>query len=649
MAARENKILNTVEFPRDIKNFSMPQLIQLSGELRDEMISIISQTGGHLGAGLGVVELTVALHYVFNTPFDKLIWDVGHQCYPHKILTGRRLQMHTLRQGGGISGFPKRSESKYDAFGVGHSSTSISAGFGMAVGRDLLQQDAFHHVISVIGDGALSAGLAYEAMNNAGFLKNRMVVILNDNKMSIAPAVGAMTNYLNKLMSSRPFLKLRSIAKSAVEHLPKGLESLVKKTKRYAKDLTTGGNFFEEIGFHYIGPVDGHNIGQLVPILENIRDADGINSPILLHVKTVKGKGFDSPEECGENFHAVKKFDLESKVQKKSSGGNPSYTSIFADTLCKIAKDDEKIVSITAAMPSGTGMNKFGKEFPNRMFDVGIAEQHAVTFAAGLAASGLKPFACIYSTFLQRGYDQFVHDVAIQKLPVRFIIDRAGLVGADGPTHAGSFDIAYLSNVPNLIFMAPSCDLELARAIVTANTIDDMPSAIRFPRGEGLGVEIPEALDAFDIGKGKMVHEGSEIAVLSLGTRLKEVKEAHEMLKSKIDFTIADARFVKPLDEVLVESLAKNHKIIITIEEGSSGGFASHVNNFLNNSGLREESGVVVHNMFLPDYFIDQNSPHKMCEEAGLNANSIKEIVMHYHKKHHSSDISDRIDGKMVA
>lgn len=631
MSMVEGKILDCIEFPSEIRNLSITELQQLSEELREELISVVSKTGGHLGAGLGVVELTIALHHVFNTPKDKLIWDVGHQCYPHKILTGRRNRMHTLRQSGGISGFPKRAESIYDTFGVGHSSTSISAGLGFAVGRDLLSKD-FHHVISVIGDGALSAGLAYEAMNNAGFLGKRLVVILNDNKMSIAPAVGAMTNYLNKLMSSGAFLKIRNAAKSVVDRLPKKLEKLIKKTKRYAKDLATGGNFFEEIGFHYIGPIDGHDVAQLVSILKNVRDADSISSPILVHVKTLKGNGFNSPEECGECFHAVKKFDISSRVQNKPPPANASYTSVFANALIELAKVDERIVGITAAMPSGTGMNKFANEFPNRMFDVGIAEQHSVTFAAGLAVTGLKPFVCVYSTFLQRAYDQFLHDVAIQKLPVRFIVDRAGLVGADGPTHAGSFDIMYLSNVPNITFIAPSDEVELARAIVTVNEINDGPSAVRFPRGSGLGLQVPTNLEPFSIGKGRIVHSGYDIAVLSLGTRLQEVKLAHEQLKGKIDFTIADARFIKPLDKALIQELAENHKVIITIEEGSSGGFASHVNNFLNNSGILQQYNVIVRNMFLPDKFIEQGIPYDMYGEAKLNANNIVDLILEVNK-----------------
>lgn len=629
MAHIKSSTIDCIDTPYDLRQLRPSALPSVAEELRQEVISIVSKTGGHLGASLGVIELTVALHYVFNTPTDKLIWDVGHQCYAHKILTARRHKMHTLRQGGGIAGFPKIAESEYDAFGVGHSSTSISAGLGYAIGRDL-QNLPFHHVITVIGDGAMSAGLAYEGMNNAGVSKSRMIVILNDNEMSIAPAVGAMNRYLNRLMASRPMLKLRGLAKELLHFMPESIEQLAKRAEKAARDLTTGGNFFEEMGFHYIGPADGHDITELVNILENIRDNEAFSCPILLHIKTQKGKGFTSDKQCAEKYHAVSKFDKNAKEPAKNRPATKSFTQIFASTLTKIAHQDEKIVAITAAMPSGTGLNIFADSHPTRIFDVGIAEQHAVTFAAGLSLQGLKPYVAIYSTFLQRAYDQVIHDVAIQNLPVRFIIDRAGLVGQDGPTHAGSFDIAYLSNVPNIVFLAPSTATELVQALVTINSIDDAPSAIRFARGGEFMWDIEEiaSLKPFALGTSRLVHKGKDgIAVISVGPRLSEVEKAHNALHGEVDFTIIDARFIKPLDCKMLEKLAKTHRAIITIEEGSSGGYGAHVNNFLNNSGLRDNNGLVVRNMYLPDTFIDHDSPDKMYEEAGLNASALVKLI----------------------
>jgi 1-deoxy-D-xylulose-5-phosphate synthase len=620
------RILDNVNYPSDIKDLDIEQLKQLAEEVRDETINVVSQTGGHLGAGLGVVELTVALHHVFDTPKDQLIWDVSHQVYPHKILTGRKDRMHTLRQGGGLSGFAKRSESEYDTFGAGHGGTSISAALGMAVARDFNKDN--NHVIAIIGDGSLTAGMAYEAMNNAGYLKSKMIVILNDNEMAIAPNLGAMHKYLCRLVSSKPYLTMRHLAKDVLTHMPKKVESITKKAKQYTKDFFMGGNFFEEMGFNYVGPVDGHDLDQLIPILQSIRDDEHIESPILLHIKTVKGKGFHSPVSCAENYHAVTKFDLDTKVQQKSKSAIPSYTKVFADTLTKIAKQDERIVAITAAMPSGTGLDKFAKEIPERMYDVGMAEQHAVTFAAGLACHGMRPFCTLYSTFLQRGYDQVVHDVALQNLPVRFAMDRAGLVGADGATHAGSFDIAYLINLPNMVVMAASDEAELARMIVTAQHIDNRPSAFRYPRGEGVGIEIPENPEPLEIGKGRMIQQGSKIAILSLGTRLDEVKKAAEIMRVKgFEITIADARFAKPIDTQMIEDLAKNHEILITIEEGAIGGFGSHVAQHLADNGFFDK-GLKFRSMFLPDKFIDQDTQAAMYEEAGLNAGAIVNLIM---------------------
>ncbi len=625
---QQHKILDKINYPSDLKDLSIEELKQVSNELREEVISTISKTGGHLGAGLGVVELSVALHHVFDTPNDLLVWDIGHQAYPHKFLTGRKDKMHTIRQPGGISGFLKRSESEYDVFGAGHSSTSISAALGLAVARDMNSKK--HDIIAVIGDGSISAGMAYEAMNNAGHSKNRLIVILNDNNMSIAPAVGAMSQYLSRLMSSKPYLSARSLAKNILHYMPAPIENFAKKAKKYAKDFTTGGNFFEEMGFHYIGPIDGHDLEQLVPMLLNVKDAREISSPILLHVITEKGKGFDSPEECLEGFHAVTKFDLNTKIQIKPKTTKPTYTKVFANTLINIAVKDDGVVGITAAMPSGTGLNLFADHFPDRMFDVGIAEQHAVTFAAGLALDNIKPFVAIYSTFLQRAYDQVVHDVAIQSIPVRFAIDRAGLVGADGATHAGSFDITYLATLPNFVIMAPSDELELIRAVHTSYHIQDRPSAFRFPRGEVRSAEIPDSIIPFEIGKGRIIKEGKRVAVLSLGTRLEEVLKAYDEILQKFNLkiTVADARFVKPMDQDLIISLAKNHEVLITIEEGSIGGFGSHVMQLLSQMGLLDKGALKFRAMFLPDCFIEHNNIDAMYEEAGLNASQIiKEIV----------------------
>ena len=572
-------LLDKVKLPEDLRKLEPTKLVQLAEELRQETISAAAETGGHFGAGLGVVELTVALHYVFNTPRDRLIWDVSHQAYPHKILTGRRDKIRSIRQKDGLYGFTKRTESEYDPFGAAHSSTSISAGLGMALARDLDGGD--NNVICVMGDGAMSAGMAYEAMNNAGALNSRLVVILNDNQMSIAPAVGALSNYLSWLTSSRPFLSLRDIGKHLAERFPKYLQETAERADEFARTMLFGGTLFEELGFYYVGPVDGHNIDSMVPILENVRDADSLG-PILVHVVTEKGKGHPFENPHNEKYHAVAKFNPETYEFKKATANAPSYTSIFARALIKAAEKDEKIVAITAAMPSGTGVDKFGDEFPDRTFDVGIAEQHAVTFAAGLATEGYKPFAAIYSTFLQRAYDQVVHDVALQSLPVRFAIDRAGLVGSDGATHAGSFDLTYLCCLPNMIVMAAADEAELMHMIATCVAIDDKPSAVRFPRGEGTGAELPDEGVPLEIGKGRIVREGSKVAILSLGARLQEcLKAADELQASGLSTTVADARFAKPLDEDLITQLSRNHDVLITIEEGAIGGFGSHVLNFL--------------------------------------------------------------------
>ena len=616
----ETPLLDTVDYPEDTRDFTVEQLIQLADELRAETIRAVSITGGHLGASLGVVELTVALHHVFKTPDDRLIWDVGHQAYPHKILTGRRDRIHTLRQGGGLYGFTKRSESVYDPFGAAHSSTSISAALGMAVARDL--KGGKNHVIAVIGDGAMSAGMAYEAMNNAGSMDARLIIILNDNDMSIAPPVGAMSAYLSRLISSKSFRSLRHFAKEMSKKFPRRLEEAARRAEEYARGMVTGGTLFEELGIYYVGPIDGHNLEHLLPVLKNLRD-DTEAGPMLLHVVTQKGHGYPPAEESADKYHGVGKFDVVTGKLHKSAPKAPSYTSVFANALIKEAEEDESIVAITGAMPSGTGLNKFAERFPERCFDVGIAEQHAVTFAAGLATEGLKPFAVIYSTFLQRAYDQVVHDVAIQGLPVRFAIDRAGLVGADGQTHAGSYDVAYLGCLPGFVVMAAADEAELVHMVATAVTIGDRPSAFRYPRGEGTGVELPEKGTPLEIGKGRVLREGSTVAVLSFGTRLPEVLKAADALAARgLSTTVADARFVKPLDGDLVRRLAREHEVLITIEEGAVGGFAAAVFQFLAMEGLLD-NGLKVRPMILPDRFILHDKPELQYEDAGLNARHI--------------------------
>jgi len=612
-------LLDRARVPAELRKLAPTQLPQLADELRQEMIHAVSHTGGHLGAGLGVVELTVALHYVFNTPDDRLIWDVGHQAYPHKILTGRRDRIRTLRQGGGLSGFTKRAESEYDPFGAAHSSTSISAGLGMAVARDL--QGGDNNVIAVIGDGAMSAGMAYEAMNNAGSLGSRLVVILNDNDMSIAPPVGAMSAYLARLLSSHPYLSLRDIAKQVAQKLPHSIERAARKWEEYARGLATGGTLFEELGFYYVGPIDGHNLDHLLPVLQNVKEAEG--GPILVHVVTQKGKGYAPAEAAADKYHGVVKFDVVSGTQHKAPSNVPSYTKVFAKGLIAEAEADDKVVAITAAMPSGTGLDAFGKAFPDRTFDVGIAEQHAVTFAAGMATEGFKPFCAIYSTFLQRAYDQVVHDVAIQKLPVRFAMDRAGLVGEDGATHAGSFDIAYLGCLPGFVLMAAADEAELQHMVATAAAIDDGPSGVRYPRGNAVGVPRPEQGIPLEIGKGRIVREGTRIAILSYGGRLQECLAAADELAARgLSTTVADARFAKPLDEDLIRRLAREHEVLITIEEGSVGGFSSFVLNFLAQNGLLD-SGLKIRPMTLPDRFVAHGSPKWQYQDAGLDAPGI--------------------------
>ena len=621
----ETPLLDQINFPADVRKLESEQLTDLADELRSDMIYNVSKTGGHLGAGLGVVELTTAIHYVFNTPEDKLIWDVGHQCYPHKILTGRRDRMGTIRKGGGLAGFTKRKESEYDPFGAGHSSTSISAALGMAVARDM--RSGSENVIAVIGDGAMSAGMAYEAMNNAGALKSRLIVILNDNDMSIAPPVGAMSAYLARLLSSSSYLNLRDFAKNIVKKFPKPISSRAKKAEEYARGMATGGTLFEELGFYYVGPVDGHNMDHLLPVLENVRDAAG--GPILIHVVTQKGKGYSHAENAADKYHGVSTFDVGTGAQNKSVPKAPSYTGIFAKALIDEARKDDKIVAINAAMPSGTGLDKFAEEFPDRCFDVGIAEQHAVTFAAGLACEGYKPFATIYSTFLQRAYDQVVHDVAVQNLPVRFALDRAGLVGSDGPTHAGSFDITYLASLPNFMVMAAADEADLMHMVATAAAHNSGPCAVRYPRGEGIGVELPAVGKALEIGKGRIVREGKQIAILSLGTRLEEsLKAAEEFTAKGLTCTVADARFAKPLDIEMIRKLALEHEVLITIEEGSIGGFGSHVVDYLTNEGLMEQ-GLKVRTMKLPDIFIDQGNPADMYKTAGLTSVDIVRTALH--------------------
>ena len=612
-------LLDRVNLPSDLKNLSPEQLRQLADELRHETIDAVARTGGHLGAGLGVVELTVALHYVFDTPADRLIWDVGHQAYPHKILTGRRDGIRTLRQGGGLSGFTKRAESEYDPFGAAHSSTSISAALGMAVARDL--QGKSNNVIAVIGDGAMSAGMAYEAMNNAGTRNERLIVILNDNDMSIAPPVGAMSAYLSRLLSGRTYLKLRDVGKQLTAHLPKRLDEFITRGVEHARGFWTGGTLFEELGFYYVGPIDGHNLDHLLPVLRNVREAG--TGPILVHVVTQKGKGYGPAESSADKYHGVVKFDVATGAQVKSKPGAPQYTKVFAQSLIKEARKDDKIVAITAAMPSGTGLDLFEKEFPNRCFDVGIAEQHAVTFAGGLATEGLKPFAAIYSTFLQRAYDQVVHDIAIQSLPVRFALDRAGLVGADGPTHAGAFDVTYLGCLPNFVLMAAADEAELVHMVATAAAIDDRPSAVRYPRGEGLGVPMPDEGKPLEIGKGRIVREGHKVALLSYGGRLGECLVAAKELKALgLSATVADARFAKPLDVELLTRLVRDHEVLVTVEEGAIGGFGAYVLQALAEHGLIER-GLRIRCIVLPDQFIDQDSPNAMYAQAGLDAKGI--------------------------
>ena len=614
------RLIKQINFPADLRKFKKDDLRQISDELRDELIDVVSETGGHLGAGLGVVELTVALHYVFNTPKDKLVWDVSHQCYPHKIITGRRDRIKTLRKGGGLSGFTKRTESEYDPFGAAHSSTSISSTLGMAVAKKLSNDK--NNVIAVIGDGAMSAGMAYEAMNNAGVLKSNLIVVLNDNDMSIARPVGAMSNYLAKLLSGKLYFSLRETIKMIISSFSKRFSQKAGKAEDLFRNIVTGGTLFNELGFYYVGPIDGHDVENLVQIFENVKNSNH-QGPVLIHVRTQKGKGYKPAEDSGDKYHGVSKFNISTGEQTKSKSNAPSYTNVFAETLIKHAEQDTKIIGITGAMPSGTGLNLFEKKFPDRTFDVGIAEQHAVTFAAGLATEGYKPYAAIYSTFLQRAYDQVVHDVALQSLPVRFAIDRAGLVGADGPTHAGSFDITYLSTLPNFVVMAASDEAELVKMINTSININDRPSAFRYPRGNGVGVELPSTNEVLEIGKGRIIKDGKKVALLNFGTRLEECKKASDKLSKKgVECTIVDARFAKPLDEKLIIEIATNHEVLITIEEGSIGGFGSHVSQLLSERGVFD-TGLKFRSMILPDIFIDQDTPEKMYEIAGLDSLSI--------------------------
>ena len=620
MTATKTPLLDLCPTPAKLRALKPEQLRQFADELRTETVDAVSVTGGHLGAGLGVVELTVALHYVFDTPYDRLIWDVGHQCYPHKILTGRRDRIRTLRMGGGLSGFTKRSESEYDPFGAGHSSTSISAGLGMAVASKIKGEQ--RNVIAVIGDGSMSAGMAYEAMNNAASTKSRLIVILNDNDMSIAPPVGAMSAYLSRLISSKPYLSLRHLAKEIADQLPRPLRNAARRAEEYARGMVTGGTLFEELGFYYIGPIDGHNLDHLLPVLQNVRDADD-DKPVLIHVVTKKGKGYGPAEESADKLHAVAKFDVVTGAQSKPKSNAPTYTRVFAQSLIAEAAVDPSIVAITAAMPSGTGLDLFGERFPDRCFDVAIAEQHAVTFAAGMATEGFKPFCAIYSTFLQRAYDQVIHDVVLQHLPVRFALDRAGLVGADGATHAGSFDTAYLGCLPDIVLMAAADELELMHMVATQAAIDDRASALRYPRGEGVGLELPDRGSILPIGKGRILQEGTKIAILSYGTRLGEARRAAAELAARgLSTTLADARFAKPLDEDLVRRLALEHEVLITIEEGSVGGFGSFVLQFLATSGLLD-GGLKIRPMVLPDVYLDHDSPAKQYETAGLTAQHI--------------------------
>ncbi len=622
-ARPQTPLLDLVNTPEDLRRLQTGQLKQLADELRAEMVDAVSTTGGHLGAGLGVVELTVALHYIFNTPEDRIIWDVGHQSYPHKILTNRRSTIRSLRQPGGLSGFTKRAESEYDPFGAGHSSTSISAGLGMAVARDL--QGSGRKVVSVIGDGSMSAGMAYEAMNNAGAMDSRLIVILNDNDMSIAPPVGAMSAYLARLISGRTYRKMRGMAKQIISKLPPRLEEAAVKAEEYARGMATGGTLFEELGFFYVGPIDGHNFDHLLPVLRNVCERKG--GPVLVHVVTQKGKGYGPAEKSDDKYHGVGRFNVITGAQEKPVPKAPTYTEVFGAALVRAGERDEKITAITAAMPEGTGTDQFAAAFPERFFDTGIAEQHAVTFAAGLAAEGYKPFAAIYSTFLQRGYDQLVHDVALQKLPVRFAIDRAGLVGADGPTHAGAFDLAFLCNLPGFIVMAPSDEAELAAMVATAAGIDEGPSAIRYPRGEGVGVIIPHNPEPVEIGRGRIIRKGNKVAILSLGTRLAEsLKAADELATYGLSTTVADARFAKPLDLDMIRSLASRHEVLITIEEGASGGFGAQIMHFLSSEGLLD-NGLKIRSLTLPDAFSGQGKAEDIYAEAGLDARGMVRAV----------------------
>ena len=632
----ETPLLDTVPTPDELRKLKPEQLRQLSDELRAEMIDAVSTSGGHLGSGLGVVELTVAIHYVFNTPDDKLIWDVGHQCYPHKIITGRRARIRTLRQGGGLSGFTKRAESEYDPFGAAHSSTSISAALGFAVANKL--NDKPGRGIAVIGDGAMSAGMAYEAMNNAAQAGNRLVVILNDNDMSIAPPVGGLSAYLARMVSSSEYLGLRSLASRTIQKMSRRLHDALGKAEEYTRGMVTGGTLFEELGFYYVGPIDGHNLDHLIPVLENVRDTS--EGPVLVHVVTEKGKGYKPAEESADKYHGVPKFNVITGEKQKGSPGAPAYQNVFGDTLADLADTDSRICAITAAMPSGTGVDRFATRHPERSFDVGIAEQHGVTFAAGLAAQGMSPFAAIYSTFLQRAYDQVVHDVAIQNLPVRFAIDRAGLVGADGCTHAGSFDITYLATLPNMVVMAAADEAELVHMTYTAAEYDDGPIAFRYPRGNGVGVPLPETPQKLEIGKGRVVREGSKVAILSLGARLEEAKKAADVLEAKgLSTTVADMRFAKPLDQNLIARLMRTHEIVVTIEEGAVGGLGAHVLTYASDEGLTD-GGLKVRTMRLPDVFQDQESPDKQYEEAGLTAPHIVETVLKA-LKHNSSGVEE--------
>lgn len=636
----ETPLLDTVKTPADLRQLKPTQLRQLADELRQEVISAVSVTGGHLGAGLGVVELTTAIHYVFDTPNDRLIWDVGHQCYPHKILTGRRDRIRTLRTGGGLSGFTKRSESEYDPFGAAHSSTSISAALGFATANQM--SGAPGKAIAVIGDGAMSAGMAYEAMNNAERAGNRLVVILNDNDMSIAPPVGGLSGYLARIVSSREFLSVREALKRLARKLPKSLHQAARKTDEYARGMAMGGTLFEELGFYYVGPIDGHNMDQLVAVLENVRDA--AEGPCLIHVVTQKGKGYAPAEAAADKYHGVAKFDVVTGKQDKAAAGPPAYQNVFGETLARLAETDPTICAITAAMPSGTGVDKFAQAHPDRSFDVGIAEQHAVTFAAGLAAQGMRPFCAIYSTFLQRAYDQVVHDVAIQNLPVRFAIDRAGLVGADGSTHAGSFDITYLATLPNMVVMAAADEAELVHMTYTAACHDSGPIAFRYPRGNGVGVALPEVPERLEIGKGRIVREGKKVAILSLGTRLAEAQKAADVLDAKgLSTTVADLRFAKPLDEEMIRKLLATHEVCVTVEEGAIGGLGAHVLTMASDEGLID-AGLKLRTLRLPDVFQDQDKPEKQYAEAGLDADGIVETVLKA-LRHNSAGVAVVGDG----